>query len=127
MRTITAMALGFLLVLGAAGSFAEEGGHEGHESQSSAHQSMGAPPVGMGHQMGHKGTEMHGSSTQHGMGMHEQMQALHDHSKMMEEITDQKKLVEEMKEHMRMMDEMMQQMMQSDMAAVPTEAPSETP
>jgi hypothetical protein len=124
------MALGFLLVLGAAGSFAQEGGHEGHKPQSSAHQDMEGPPVGMGHEMGHQGTEMHGPSKQHGMGMHamhERMQALHDHWKMIEEITDQKKLVEELKEHMRMMDEMMEEMMDSDMAAAPPEAPREMP
>ncbi len=62
MRTITAMALGFLLVLGAARSFAQEGSHEGQEPQSSAHQSMGGPPAGMGHGMGHKGTEMRDSN-----------------------------------------------------------------
>ena len=130
MRTITAMAIGFLLVLGAAGSSAQEGGHEGHEPQSSAHESMGGPSAGMGHGMGHMGTEMRGSSMEHGMGMHamhQRMQALRDHSKMMEEITDQEKLVEEMKEHMRMMDEMMEQVMQSEMAAAPSEAPRDTP
>jgi choline dehydrogenase-like flavoprotein len=126
MRTITAMAVGFLLILGAAGSLAEEASHEGHGSPPGAHQDMSPPSAGMGHQMGQHGTQMHGPSMQHGMGMHavhEQMQAIHDHSRTMEGITDQKKLMQEMKEHMRMMDQMMEQMMENQMAAAPTKTP----
>ena len=117
-----------MLALGAAGSFAEEGNHEGHGQQPDAHQDMSGSHSGMGHGMGRKATGMGGSGMQHGMGMHdmhERMGALHDHSKMMEGITDQKKLAEEMKKHMRMMDEMMEQLMQRNME--PTHAPSETP
>jgi hypothetical protein len=127
MRMMTAMALGFLLALGAAGSLAEEGGND---LQSEAHQGMGGSRSGMSHKMGKRAAEIDCSGMQHGMGMHdvhERMGALHEHSKMMEEITDQKKLAEEMKKHMRMMDEMIEQMMQSDMAIAPTETPSETP
>jgi hypothetical protein len=65
-------------------------------------------PGGMG--PGGKGMGM-------GMGMkemHAHMQAMKDHSKMMEGITDQKKLDTEMKKHMRMMDDMMESMMKSE-------------
>ena len=130
MRLITAMTLGFLLALGAAGSFAEEGDHAGHEAQSDAHQDMSGSRSGMGHGMGRKGAPMGHSAMQHDTGMHdmhERMRALHDHSKMMEGITDQKKLAEEMKKHLRMLNEMMEQMVQSDMTAVPAETTGETP
>ena len=114
MRMFGAMALGFLLALGAAGSLAEQGSHEDHEPQSGAHQGIGASSAGTGHEMNHQGAEMCGPAMPGGMGMHamhERMQTLRDHSKRMEEITDQKQLAEEMKKHMRMTDEMMEQIL----------------
>lgn len=56
--------------------------------------------------------------------MHAHMQAMHEHSRMMEGIGDPAQLGEEMKKHMRMMDEMMEAMMKTHgSAAAPSNAP----
>lgn len=136
MRMITVMTLGFLLALGAAGSFAEEGDHAGHEPQAGAHQDTSGSHSGMGmgmemgHAMGRKGAEMGHPAMQHDTtmhDMHERMRALHDHSKMMEGITDQQKLADEMKKHTQMLNDMIEQMAQTAGEPTPTEAPAETP
>ena len=117
MRTLAIVALGLLLTIGASRAFAQEPSHEGHEGMAAPEPSGGDQPMekepghpmgpgGMGKGMGH-GMEM-GMGTKH---MEAQMQAMKDHSKMMEGITDQKKLDVEMKKHMRMMDDMMESMM----------------
>jgi hypothetical protein len=131
MGMITVMTLGFLLALGAAGSFAEEGDHAGHEPQAGAHQdtsgSHSGMGMGMGHGMGRESAQMGHSAMQHDMDMHERMRTLHDHSKMMAGITDQKKLADEMKKHTRMLNDMIEQMTQTTGEPAPTEAPGETP
>jgi hypothetical protein len=71
MRLITVMTLGFLLALGAAGTFAQEGDHEGHEAQSDAHQGRGSSHSGMGHGMGRKDAAMGHSAMQHDTHMHD--------------------------------------------------------
>lgn len=131
MRMITVMTLGFLLALGAAGSFAEEGDHTGHQPQADAHQDTSGSHsgMGMGTGMGHgMGQHMDHSAMQHDTGMrdmHQQMQALHDHAKMMEGITDPKRLAEEMKKHTRMLNDMIEQMEQAAGEPAPAHAPGE--
>ncbi len=103
MRTLTIVVLGLLLAIGASGSFAQEASHEDHERTGVT------PAPSAAQQPTEKGTA-------HPMGagmkpMHAHMQAMKDHSKLMEGITDQKKLDVEMKKHMRMMDDMMESMM----------------
>jgi hypothetical protein len=117
------MALGFLLALG--GGSSPRRSHEGHAAawcQQGTEDRPGWSPDES------DGAERCVPAMQHGMhAMHERMQTLHDHWKMMGAITDQKKLAEEMKKQMRMMDEMMEQMMQGDVAAAPTERAGEIP
>jgi len=130
MRLITVMTLGFLLALGAVGSFAEEGDHAGHEVQSDSHQDMSGSHSGMGHGMGGMGAQMGHSAVQHDTcmhDMHERMRTLHDHSTMMEGITDQKQLAEELEKHTRMLSEMMEQMTKAEMGPAPGQAEGETP
>lgn len=110
------MALGLLLSLGGSVALAEgeHGGHGAKTEAPTAQTDRGG--------MGHMGMEMGKSGMQRGMDMHDmhaRVQALHDHSKMMEGMTDQKALAEEMKKHMRMMDEMMEKMMTGMMAETP--------
>ena len=111
MRTLTIVALGLLLALGASRAFAQDTPHEGHGGASATPAPSGSDqPVEKSHPMGSGGKSM-------GMGMkemHAHMQAMKDHSKMMEGITDQKKLDTEMKKHMRMMDDMMESMMKHE-------------
>lgn len=144
MRTLTTIALGLMLVLGASRAFAQEPSHEGHEGTTTApapgegDQPMEKEPAhpmgpgGMGKGMGH-GMEMgqgmgmgQGKGMCMGKDMPSCMQAMKDHSKMMEGITDQKKLDVEMKKHMRMMDDMMESMMNSQGHSAPG-APSSAP
>jgi hypothetical protein len=51
--------------------------------------------------------------------VHEKIDTLRDHSKMMEELSEQGKLDGEMKTHMRMMDDMIELMMRAHMAPPP--------
>ena len=103
MRTLTAIALGLMLAMGASGALAEDDmPMPATPAPDAAGQNMATPEMAA------------------------QMQAMKDHSKMMEGITDQKKLDSEMKKHMRMMDAMMESMMTSHGAPTPA-APSTTP
>lgn len=134
MRTLTTIALGLLLVLGGSSAFAQEPSHEGHEGMTTPAPSGSDQPMEKepGHPMGPGGMGM-GKGMGHGKGMgmgmkemHAHMQAMKDHSKMMEGITDQKQLDVEMKKHMRMMDEMMESMMKNHESHAPA-APSSAP
>jgi hypothetical protein len=101
------IALGLLLAIGASSAFAQGTSHEGHEG----HEGTTATPAPSGSEqpggMGQGGRSM----CMEMKDMHAHMQAMKDHSKMMEGVTDQKKLDAEMKKHMRMMDDMMESMM----------------
>ncbi len=111
MRKLLALALGLLLSVGGSVALAQ-GGHEGHSAKTEAPEKK-MDRGGMGHMK--KG--MGKSGMERGMDMHAHMQALRDHSKMMEEMTDPKELSEETKKHMRMMDDMMEKMMERHMQA----------
>lgn len=129
MRTLTTVALALMLALGASSALAQETSHEGHEGTSATPPPSGTgqpTEKGTGHPMGPGGMG-HGGM---GMGMkemHAHMQAMKDHSKMMEGITDQKKLDVEMKKHMRMMDDMMESMMKSQEHSAPAASPGSPP
>ena len=117
MRTLTIVVLGLLLAIGASGAVAQETSHEGHEGTgvTPAPSATQQPTEkGTAHPMGPGGMGSGGMAMGAGMKeMHAHMQAMKDHSKLMEGITDQKKLDVEMKKHMRMMDDMMESMMKS--------------
>lgn len=127
MRTLTTIALGLMLMLGGSSAFAQEPSHEGHEGMAGTPAPSGSDqPMEKGG-AGGKGMGQHGMGMGMGMKeMHAHMQAMKDHSKMMEGITDQKKLDVEMKKHMRMMDDMMESMMKSQEPPA-TAAPSSAP
>lgn len=118
MRTLT-IVLGLLLAISASGAFAQETSHEGHGGTAATPApSGGQQPMEKEteHETGAGGMRHGGMGMGMGMSMkemHAHMQAMKDHSKMMEGITDQKKLDVEMKKHMRMMDDMMESMMKS--------------
>ncbi len=102
MRTLAAIALGLMLAMGASGALAEDDmPMPPTPAPDAAGQNMATPEMAAG------------------------MQAMRDHSKMMDGITDPKKLDTEMKKHMRMMDDMMESMMMGHGAAT-TAAPSPT-
>jgi hypothetical protein len=127
MRTPTIVALGLLLTIGPSRAFAQDtSSHETHEGTSATPAPSGSDQPtekGASHPMGPGGMG-HGGM---GMGMkemHAHMQAMKEHSKMMEGITDQKKLDTEMKKHMRMMDDMMESMMKHEQHETPGVPPA---
>lgn len=122
MNKMIALSLGLLLSLSAGSALAQEGDAAKSDTPmmkmddgAMSHEGMEMGRKGMG-----KGMGMGKSDMRRGMDMDDvdtNMQALRDHSKMMEEITDPTKLSEEMKKHMRMMDEMMEHAMRCQMEA----------
>ncbi len=107
MNLTRALGLVGVLVLGASGLRAHDDDHAKHARPGAAAAATSAPEAAGGM-----------------ADMHAHMQAMHEHSRMMEGISDPARLGEEMKKHMRMMDAMMEAMMDGrGSAPAPGDAP----